>query len=104
MLEEFNRNRKIALITGSSRGLGAGTALALAAADANVAIHGSHKAPEATPQMFGKIGANQFSVVGDVGDASVCSRLIEHLIDHFCAIDILVNDAGTIRRARRRPL
>jgi 2-deoxy-D-gluconate 3-dehydrogenase len=49
--------------------------------------------------MFGKIGANQFSVVGDLGDASVCSRLIEHVIDHFGAIDILVNDAGTIRRA-----
>jgi 2-deoxy-D-gluconate 3-dehydrogenase len=98
MLEEFNRNGKTALITGSSRGLGAGIALALAEAGANVAIHGSHKALEATPQMFSKIGANQFSVVGDVGDASVCSRLIEHLIDHFGAIDILVNDAGTIRR------
>jgi NAD(P)-dependent dehydrogenase (short-subunit alcohol dehydrogenase family) len=48
--------------------------------------------------MFSKIGANQFSVVGDVGDASVCSRLIEHVIDHFGAIDILVNDAGTDAR------
>ena len=99
MLEKFNRNGKAALITGSSRGLGAGIALALAEAGANVAIHGSHKAPEATPQMFSKIGANQFSVVGDVGDASVRSRLIEHVIDHFGAIDILVNDAGTIRSA-----
>ena len=99
MLEKFNRNGKTALITGSSRGLGAGIALALAEAGANVPIHGSHKAPEATPQMFSKIGANQISAVGDVGDASVCSRLIEHVIDHFGAIDILVNEAGTIRRA-----
>ena len=100
MLEKFNRNGKAALITGSSRGLGAGIALALAEAGANVAIHGSHKAPEATPEMFSKIGANQFLVVGDVGDAAIRSRLIEHVIDHFGAIDILVNDAGTIRSAR----
>jgi 2-deoxy-D-gluconate 3-dehydrogenase len=99
MSEKFNRNGETALITGSSRGLGAGIALALAEAGANVAIHDSHKAPEATPQMFSKIGANQFLVVGDVGDASVCSRLIEHVIDHFGGIDILLNDAGTIRRA-----
>jgi 2-deoxy-D-gluconate 3-dehydrogenase len=99
MSEKYNRNGKTALITGSSGGLGAGIALALAEAGANVAIHDSHKAPKATPQMFRKIGANQFLVVGDVGDASVCSRLIEDLIDHFFAIDILVNDAGTIRRA-----
>jgi 2-dehydro-3-deoxy-D-gluconate 5-dehydrogenase len=105
MLEKFNRNGKTALITGSSQGLGAGIALALAEAGANVATHSSHKAPEAAPQMFSKIGANQFSVVGDVGDASVCSRLTEHVIDHFGAIDILVNDAGTIRRApAARPL
>ena len=38
MLEKFNRNGKTALITGSSRGLGAGIALALAEAGADVAI------------------------------------------------------------------
>ena len=99
ILEKFSRNGKTALMTGSSRGLGAGIAMALAEAGANVAIHGSRKAPEATQQMFSKIGANQFAVVGDVGDASVCSRLTEQVVHHFGAIDILVNNAGTIRRA-----
>ena len=39
ILEKFNLKGKIALVTGSSRGLGAAIALALAEAGANVAVH-----------------------------------------------------------------
>ncbi|HEY1254228.1 MAG TPA: 2-dehydro-3-deoxy-D-gluconate 5-dehydrogenase KduD [Terracidiphilus sp.] len=99
MLERFSLKGKTALVTGSSRGLGAGIALALAEAGANVAIHGSHAQPESTGQMLSKMGVDPFAVVGDVSDASVCSRLIEEVVHHFGAIDILVNNAGTIRRA-----
>ncbi len=99
MLERFSLKGKTALVTGSSRGLGAGIALALAEAGANVAIHGSHAQPESTGQMLSKMGADPFAVVGDVSDASVCSRLIEEVVHHFGVIDILVNNAGTIRRA-----
>ena len=99
ILERFSLQGKTALVTGSSRGLGAGIAMALAEAGANVAIHGSRTAPEVTQQMLSKLGAIQFSVVGDVSDASVCSLLIEQVVHHFGAIDILVNNAGTIRRA-----
>ncbi len=99
ILEKFSLKGKNALVTGSSRGLGAGIAMALAEAGANVAIHGSRRPPEATQQMLSKIGANQFAVVGDVSDASVCSLLIEQVVKHFGTIDILVNNAGIIRRA-----
>jgi 2-dehydro-3-deoxy-D-gluconate 5-dehydrogenase len=99
ILEKFSLKGKTALVTGSSRGLGAGIAMALAEAGANVAIHGSRMIPEATQQMLSRAGANQFAVVGDVSDAAVCSLLIEQVVDHFGAIDILVNNAGTIRRA-----
>jgi len=98
ILEKFGLKGKTALVTGSSRGLGAGIAMALAEAGANVAIHGSSKAPEVTQQALRKIGANQFAVVGDVSDASVCSLLIEQVVRHFGVIDILVNNAGIIRR------
>jgi 2-deoxy-D-gluconate 3-dehydrogenase len=90
---------KIALVTGSSRGLGAGIALALAEAGASVAVHGSSKAPEATQQQLATLGARHFAVVGDVSDAAVCARMIEEVVIHFGTIDILVNNAGTIRRA-----
>jgi 2-dehydro-3-deoxy-D-gluconate 5-dehydrogenase len=99
ILERFSLKGKIALVTGSSRGLGAGIAVALAEAGASVAIHGSSKVPEATMQKLAAFGGNHFTVVGDVSDASVCTRLIEEVVLHFGRIDILVNNAGTIRRA-----
>jgi 2-deoxy-D-gluconate 3-dehydrogenase len=99
ILERFSLKGKTALVTGSSRGLGAGIAMALAEAGASVAIHGSRTVPEVTQQMLGKVGASYFAVVGDVGDASVCALLVEQVVHHFGAIDILVNNAGIIRRA-----
>ena len=48
ILDKFNLNGKTALVTGSSRGLGAAIAMALAQAGANVAVHGSGTAPKAT--------------------------------------------------------
>jgi 2-deoxy-D-gluconate 3-dehydrogenase len=61
ILEKFSLQGKTALITGSPRGLGAGIAMALAKAGANVAIHGSRTVPEVTRQMLNKIGANQLA-------------------------------------------
>lgn len=98
-IERFSLKGKTALITGSSRGLGAGMARALAEAGANVAIHGSRTIPAFTEKMLGEIGAPHFSLIGDVSDASVCSRLVDEVVSHFGRIDILVNNAGTIRRA-----
>ena len=99
MLERFSLKGKIALVTGSSRGLGAGIAMALAEAGASVTVHGSREAPEATQQGLAAIGAAHFALVGDVSDAAVCASLIEEVVLHFGTIDILVNNAGTIRRA-----
>jgi 2-deoxy-D-gluconate 3-dehydrogenase len=90
---------KTALVTGSSRGLGAGIALALAEAGANVVLHGSSTVPEATQQQIVNTGASHIALTGDVGDANVCARLVEQVIHHFGAIDILVNNAGIIRRS-----
>jgi 2-deoxy-D-gluconate 3-dehydrogenase len=99
ILDQFSLKGKTALVTGSSRGLGAGIAMALAEAGANIAIHGSTAIPESTQQMLESAGANQFAVVGDVSDAAACERIVEEVYQHFGAIDILVNNAGTIRRA-----
>ena len=98
-LERFSLEGKTALVTGSSRGLGAGIALALADAGAKVAIHGSRAVPDATHKMLTKAGADTLALVGDVSDASACTRLIDQVVSHFGRIDILVNNAGTIRRA-----
>lgn len=99
ILKSFSLEGKTALVTGSSRGLGAGIAVALAEAGAKVAIHGSSAPPEATRQKLAEMGADAFSVVGDVSDGAACARMMEEVVQHFGNIDILVNNAGTIRRA-----
>ena len=99
ILEKFNLKGKIALVTGSSRGLGAGIAVALAEAGANVAVHGSAHAPKATQKLVAKTGVECIALAGDVGNAAVCARLVEETVQHFGTIDILVNNAGIIRRS-----
>jgi 2-deoxy-D-gluconate 3-dehydrogenase len=99
ILDQFNLKGKVALVTGSSRGLGAGIALALAEAGASVAVHGSTRPPEETLALLATMSANRLGLVGDVGHAKVCAMLVEETVAHFGSIDILVNNAGTIRRA-----
>ena len=99
ILDSFGLSGKTALVTGSSRGLGAGIALALAEAGAQVALHGSQSAPQATQKLIAKTGARSIALSADVSDESACSRLIEQVMAEFGRIDILVNNAGTIRRA-----
>jgi 2-deoxy-D-gluconate 3-dehydrogenase len=99
ILEKFSLKGNAALVTGSSRGLGAAIALALAEAGANVAVHGSVHAPKATQKLVAKTGVDCIALAGDVGDAAVCTRLVEETVQHFGTIDILVNNAGIIRRS-----
>jgi 2-deoxy-D-gluconate 3-dehydrogenase len=86
-------------VTGSSRGLGAAIAIAFAQAGANVAVHGSTAAPQGTQQKVAAAGVDTIALVGDVGDALACARLVEETVQHFGNIDILVNNAGIIRRS-----
>ncbi len=99
ILDKFSLKGKTALVTGSSRGLGAAIAVALAQAGANVAVHGSGAAPETTQRRVEAAGAKALALVGDVGSPEVCASLVEDTVEHYGAIDILVNNAGIIRRA-----
>lgn len=99
ILDKFKLNGKTALVTGSSRGLGAAIAVALAQAGANVAVHGSSQAPHSTQQKVIAEGRQSIALAGDVGKKEVCARLVEDTVKHFGTIDILVNNAGTIRRS-----
>jgi 2-dehydro-3-deoxy-D-gluconate 5-dehydrogenase len=99
ILDKFSLKGKKALVTGSSRGLGAAIAVALAEAGADVAVHGSSAAPETTRLKVRDAGAESIALAGDVGDAKVCALLVEETVARFGTIDILVNNAGIIRRA-----
>jgi 2-deoxy-D-gluconate 3-dehydrogenase len=99
ILDSFNLNGKNALVTGSTRGLGAAIAIALAEAGANVAVHGRSGKGEETCSAIRKLGRRALPLAGDVADPEVCASLVRDSIEGLGSLDILVNNAGMIRRA-----
>jgi NAD(P)-dependent dehydrogenase (short-subunit alcohol dehydrogenase family) len=94
------------LVTGSSRGLGRGVALRLAAAGHNVAVHyaNNRTAAEETATACAKAATSYgqtFPVVGgNIGDAADRARMMEETLSAFGRLDALVNNAGIAPRVR----
>jgi len=98
ILDAFRLDRKVALVTGASAGLGAAIAVALAEAGADVACHGNSRAPDAASEAIARLGRRTAAVKGDLVDREVSRSLVEETERQLGPIDILVNSAGTIRR------
>ncbi len=87
---------KIALVTGSSSGIGRAVALTLAGEGASVVVTGRDKARiEAVAGEVKACGVSVLSLTVDLARDSDVRRMIEAAADHFGRIDILVNNAGT---------
>jgi 2-deoxy-D-gluconate 3-dehydrogenase len=99
ILESFSLAGKNALVTGSRRGLGSAIAIALAEAGANVGCHGREADGDAVSAKIRAIGRKTFYLAGDVSEAATCAALVEKTVADFGSIDILINNAGMIRRA-----
>ncbi|HWR37425.1 MAG TPA: 2-dehydro-3-deoxy-D-gluconate 5-dehydrogenase KduD [Clostridia bacterium] len=99
MLDSFSLAGKNALVTGSQQGLGAGIAMGLAEAGANVVCHGLSPEPNDICDRIRALGRKSLFVAGDVSDKKVCEELVERTVLELGSIDILVNNAGTIKRA-----
>jgi len=97
-LELFQLSGKTALVTGSSAGLGAAIAIALAEAGADVICHGNSRPAEETCRKIERIGRRAAAVQADLARTSGAQELFEKARS-FAAIDILVNNAGVIKRA-----
>ena len=100
ILEKFKLNGKVALVTGASVGLGQAMAQALAEAGADVAAH-CHFDGEAdeTCASIKRHGRRTKPFSGDMADKKVPKKLVEEVVGEFGRIDILINNAGMIRRA-----
>jgi 2-deoxy-D-gluconate 3-dehydrogenase len=99
-LDGFNLTGKNALVTGSQVGLGAGIAVGLAQAGANVVVHGKDsRGIEEVCAAISATGAKAVRAIADVSDARACEELVELTVREFGSIDILVNNAGIIRRS-----
>ena len=100
ILEKFKLDGKTALVTGAGGGIGRAMAIALAEAGADVACH-CRKAGDAdeTVSAIRALGRTAIAVAGDMSDKAVPSRLVEETLSEFSRIDILINNAGMIRRS-----
>jgi 2-deoxy-D-gluconate 3-dehydrogenase len=98
--EAFSLRGKNALVTGSRTGLGAAIAIALAEAGANVVVHGrSTVGMDAVCAAIREAGGKAITATGDVAESKICEKLVDVTVREFGSIDILINNAGVIRRA-----
>ncbi|MFN9311657.1 3-oxoacyl-[acyl-carrier-protein] reductase [Gemmatimonas sp.] len=90
---------RVALVTGSTRGIGRAIASTLAAAGARVAVTGRDrsKAEAAAAELAAATGAEVRGYAADVADVAQATALIEAVERDFGQLDILVNNAGLTR-------
>jgi 2-dehydro-3-deoxy-D-gluconate 5-dehydrogenase len=98
ILEAFGLDGKVAIVTGSERGLGRGMAVALAEAGADiVGVTYVASAPETAAAVQGA-GRRYVHVQADLSSTEPVARIVSSALLAFGRIDILVNNAGIIAR------
>ena len=93
---------KVALVTGSSTGIGRATALQLAEMGAKIVVNyaSSKDDAEETLARVREAGVDAISVQADVTDEEAVQAMLDEARKHLGPIDILVNNAGTSRFVR----
>ena len=86
---------RVALVTGSTRGIGREIAAALAGAGARVAVSG--RSAETAAEVASAIGGDAHGFACDIADMASAAALVESVEKHFGSCDILVNNAGITR-------
>ena len=86
---------RVAVVTGSTRGIGRAIAGALAEAGATVAVVGRDR--ERAEGVAGELGGGARGFACDVGEVEQCARLISEVEEAMGRVDILVNNAGLTR-------
>ncbi len=87
---------EVAVVTGSSRGIGAATAIRLAEEGADLVINynNDRKSAEETAEKVRELGRKAIIFQANVADRNDAKNLIKSTIDEYGKIDILVNNAG----------
>lgn len=93
-----NLEGKIALVTGSSRGIGRSIALVLAKEGADIVVNYPFEAElenaKETARLVQGLGRKAFVVEANVASLASCEEMIKKTTENFGKIDILVNNAG----------
>lgn len=92
-------NKKTALVTGASRGIGKACAIELAKAGYDVAVSyaGNEEAANKTVAELKDLGVNAKAYKFDVSDKDACAKAVEEVLSDFGKLDVLVNNAGITR-------
>lgn len=105
MLEKFDLEGKVVVITGGGTGLGLAMVRALARAGANLAIAGRRTGPiEDAAQEVTDLGQEAIAVATDVTQSKQVDQLVSTTLDRFGQIDVLINNAGAVQENVRKPL
>ena len=99
ILDKFNLAGKVAIVTGASRGLGAGMAIGLAEAGADLVVVASSARLQETVDKIKALGRRCLGIQADLIDTKVIPQIIDATLKEYGRIDILINCAGIIRRA-----
>ncbi len=95
-LEIFSLEDKVALITGSGRGIGKGIALCMAESGADIINVGRNiERLEQTSSQVKNLGRNSICIQADIRESEQVNAMVEKTISAFGKIDILVNNVGT---------
>ena len=98
ILDAFRLTGKVAIVTGSRTGLGQGMAMGLAEAGADiVGIDINHL--EETRKGVEERGRRFLGIEADLSNIGVIGEIVERTVREFGRVDILINNAGIIRRA-----
>jgi NAD(P)-dependent dehydrogenase (short-subunit alcohol dehydrogenase family) len=91
----YDLSGRVAIVTGSSRGIGRGIADRLAAEGVRVVVNGRHSQTiEPVAEALRQSGAQALAVAADVGLTDDVDRLFDATLNAFGGVDILVNNAA----------
>jgi 2-deoxy-D-gluconate 3-dehydrogenase len=98
MTNPFDLSGKIALVTGANTGIGQAIAVALAQAGADVALVGRSRADETADQVRA-LGRRAALIEADLSTVAPVQDVVDQSLAELGGLDILINNAGIIRRA-----
>lgn len=101
ILDSFRLDGQVAMVTGASRGIGQAMALALAEAGANIAAMDRSDGCNDTCKAVESLGRHYLQITTDLQSATTAElqAAVKRTVDELGRLDILINNAGIIRRA-----
>jgi 3-oxoacyl-[acyl-carrier protein] reductase len=93
----MNLSNRVALVTGSGRGIGKAIALKLAEAGAHVAVNDTSGNAQKVSEQIRQNGKQSIACVADVSSSVEVNAMMDEVAETFGKIDSLVNNAGIIR-------